>query len=112
MVIMGGGPENPSSTSSGEKELILCGLPWTDEEAKKGVDGLKEEFKDFEVKYFHTPHVNGAIKGIDVPEGMYRITTINFGIAVFKYRQSVSKMSRYLHRCSLHICPSTNFLPR
>jgi hypothetical protein len=62
MVNMGGGPDTPS-----KKELVLCTLPWTDEEAKKGLEGLKEEFGDLEVKYYYTEHG----KKVDVPQGMY-----------------------------------------
>jgi|TARA_R110002003_G_scaffold234_5_gene16937 hypothetical protein len=69
MVAMGGGPEVPSK-ESGKKELVLCTLPWPEEGAKKGLDGLKEEFKDVEVKYFHSVFNNGKSEPLDVPEGM------------------------------------------
>jgi hypothetical protein len=72
MVIMGGGPDTPSRDSSGEKELLLCTLPWPEEDTKKSVDALKAEFKDIEVKYFHTKFENGKAAPIDIPEGMYR----------------------------------------
>lgn len=68
MVAMGGGPEN-LPRDSGKKELVLCALPWTEDEAKKGIDGLKEEFKDMEVKYYHTPFNNGKMETVDIPEG-------------------------------------------
>jgi hypothetical protein len=60
MVDMGGGPDTPSN-----KELVLCALPWSEEDAKTGLEGLKEEFGDLEVKYYHTEHG----KQVDVPEG-------------------------------------------
>jgi hypothetical protein len=69
--MMGGGPDNPSSNSSGEKELVLCALPWPEAGAKKGIEGLKEEFNDVEVKYFDSTSSKGQGNALDVPEGTY-----------------------------------------
>ncbi|KAH7087088.1 hypothetical protein FB567DRAFT_59164 [Paraphoma chrysanthemicola] len=67
MVAMGGGPEVPLK-ESGKKELILCTLPWPEEQVQKGIEGLKEEFKDVEVKYFHSVFDNGKSEPLQVPE--------------------------------------------
>jgi hypothetical protein len=61
--MMGGGPDNPSNNSSGEKELVLCALPWPEAGAKKGIEGLKEEFNSTSSK--------GQGNALDVPEGTY-----------------------------------------
>lgn len=58
---MGGGPDTPN-----KKELVLCALPWSEEDAKTGLEGLKKEFGDMEVKYYRTERG----KQVDVPEGM------------------------------------------
>lgn len=71
MVIMGGGPGLPLRDSSREKELVLCALPWPDEDAKKSIELLKEEFKDVEVEYFYTKAENAKIGAIEIPEGVY-----------------------------------------
>jgi hypothetical protein len=63
---MGGGPDTPTKQMSSKKELVLCTLPFPEEGAKKGIEGLKEEFKDVEVKYYYTSHD----KPTEVPEGM------------------------------------------
>lgn len=68
MVIMGGGPEVPSR-ESGKKELVLCALPWEEDRAKKGIEGLKDEFKDVEVEYYYTHFENGKVSPLDVPAG-------------------------------------------
>lgn len=67
---MGGGPEIPSPSSS-KKELVLCALPWEQNNAQKGLDGLKEEFKDLDVEYFYTAFENGKVAAVDIPEGTY-----------------------------------------
>jgi hypothetical protein len=68
MVIMGGGPDVPSKDAS-KKELVLCSLPWPQDKAQKGMDGLKEEFKDVDVEYFYTAFDNGKLAAVDIPEG-------------------------------------------
>jgi hypothetical protein len=75
MVIMGGGPDVPSK-DSGEKELVLCALPWPAERINKAVESLKEEFKDVEVKCFNTAHENGNTTTIDIPEGMQSLSSL------------------------------------
>lgn len=72
MVIMGGGPDVPSKESSG-KELVLCALPWPQQRAQKGIDGLKEEFKDVDVEYFYTAFDNGKLAVVDIPESTYAL---------------------------------------
>ncbi|KAH8732823.1 hypothetical protein GQ44DRAFT_696492 [Phaeosphaeriaceae sp. PMI808] len=68
MVAMGGGQDIPSRESSGEKELVLCTLPWPEDQAKKSIELLKEEFKDIEVRYFYTVFENGKMQSINIPE--------------------------------------------
>lgn len=70
-MIMGGGPDAPSKPSSSEKQLVLCTLPWPRERAEKGIAGLKEEFEDVEVEYYHTKFENGKVEPIDIPEGTF-----------------------------------------
>lgn len=69
MVAMGGGTELPARGGSQEKELVLCVLPWPEENAQKGITELKDAFKDVEVKYFNSKFENGKMKPLDVPEG-------------------------------------------
>jgi hypothetical protein len=67
--MMGGGPEAPAMHSSDKKELAVVTLPMSPENIKKGIEGLKAEFPDIEVKFFDLRPVDGKVK--DVPEGMY-----------------------------------------
>jgi hypothetical protein len=70
MVAMGGGPDLPSrGGASKEKELVLCALPWPEEEAERGIKALKEAFEDVDVKYYHSKFENGKPKLVDVPDG-------------------------------------------
>ena len=70
-MIMGGGPDAPSRQPSSEKQLVLCTLPWPQERAEKGIAGLKEEFKDVEVKYYYTQWDHGKLVPIEIPEGEF-----------------------------------------
>ncbi|OAL07444.1 hypothetical protein IQ06DRAFT_289164 [Phaeosphaeriaceae sp. SRC1lsM3a] len=72
---MGGGPDAPSKPSSSEKQLVLCTLPWPRERAEKGIAGLKEEFEDVEVEYYHTKFENGKVEPIDIPEDVLTRTS-------------------------------------
>lgn len=70
MVAMGGGPDIPvRDSASKEKELVLCTLPWPEEQASAGIQALKEAFGNVEVKYYHTKYANGKMEPVDVPEG-------------------------------------------
>jgi hypothetical protein len=66
---MGGGPDLPSRDGSKKKEVVLCALPWPEEQAASGIKALKEAFEDVEVAYYHSKYENGKSK-VDVPEGM------------------------------------------
>jgi hypothetical protein len=70
MVAMGGGPDLPSRDgSSKKKELVLCALPWPEEQAAHGIKALKEAFEDVEVAYYHSKFENGKPELVDVPKG-------------------------------------------
>jgi hypothetical protein len=71
MVAMGGGPDLPSRGASKEKELVLCALPWPEEQAERGIKALKEAFEDVEVKYYHSKFENGKPALVDVPDGKF-----------------------------------------
>lgn len=76
MVAMGGGPNIPvRGSASKEKELVLCTLPWPEDQASAGIKELKEAFGDVEVKYYHTKYANGKMEPVDVSEGMLRKNT-------------------------------------
>lgn len=71
MVAMGGGPDLPERNgASKEKELVLCALPWPEEQATHGIKALKEAFDDVKVEYYHSKFENGKAELVDVPEGM------------------------------------------
>ncbi|EUC48789.1 hypothetical protein COCMIDRAFT_33859 [Bipolaris oryzae ATCC 44560] len=70
---MGGGPDIPvRAGASREKELVLCTLPWPEDQASAGTQELKEAFGDVEIKYYHTKYANGKIEPLDVPEEILR----------------------------------------
>lgn len=70
MVAMGGGPDIPVRDGmSKEKELVLCTLPWPEDQASVGIQELKEAFGNVEVTYYYTKHANGKMEPLDVPEG-------------------------------------------
>jgi hypothetical protein len=71
MVAMGGGPDIPARDgASKEKQLVLCTLPWPEEQAAHGIQALKETFGDIEVEYHYSRFENGKLGSVDVPEGM------------------------------------------
>lgn len=65
---MGGGPDAPSKSTSSEKQLVLCTLPWPREKAETGIAGLKEEFGDVEVEYYYT---KPRAEPTEIPEGTF-----------------------------------------
>lgn len=65
MVIMGGGPEVPTKDMNNQKEVVLCTISWPESDLKKAIDGLEEEFKDIEVKFYQQKQG----KKLEVPEG-------------------------------------------
>ena len=67
---MGGGSDFPTRDASKEKELVLCTLPWPEENAKNGVEELKKEFDNVELHYFYTKFEHGKVQAVDIPEGM------------------------------------------
>jgi hypothetical protein len=67
MVAMGGGPDLPSRDGSKKKDVVLCALPWPEEQAANGIKALKEAFEDVEVAY--SKFENGKSELVDVPEG-------------------------------------------
>jgi hypothetical protein len=69
MVAMGGGPDLPSRDGSKKKELVLCALPWPEEQAANGIKALKEAFEDVDVAYYHSKYENGKPVLVDVPKG-------------------------------------------
>ncbi|EMD94500.1 hypothetical protein COCC4DRAFT_148497 [Bipolaris maydis ATCC 48331] len=70
---MGGGPDIPVRDGmSKEKELVLCTLPWPEDQASVGIQELKEAFGNVEVTYYYTKHANGKMEPLDVPEEILR----------------------------------------
>jgi phosphoglycerate dehydrogenase-like enzyme len=68
MVIMGGGPETPSTPAvSKEKELVLAVLPWPKEQCQPGIDALEKEFSHLRVQHFYSHFENGNITVDDIP---------------------------------------------
>jgi hypothetical protein len=89
MVAMGGGPDLPSRDGSKKKEVVLCALPWPEEQAANGIKALKEAFEDVEVTYYHSKFENGKSKLVDVPEGK-RISCVLRSSRMFGCHQPVS----------------------